>query len=91
MIEALGERPRQGPLRAAIERLCAWRALRPAELGALLGMRPDNLTKRHLSAMVNEGRLLRTHPESFSHPEQAYRARQGTRASLSESDDDDTQ
>ncbi|WP_437338403.1 ATP-binding protein [Sorangium sp. So ce394] len=91
MIEALGERPRQGPLRAAIERLCAWRALRPAELGVLLGMRPDNLTKRHLSAMVNEGRLLRTHPESSSHPEQAYRARQGTRASPSESDDDDTQ
>ncbi|WP_437640202.1 ATP-binding protein [Sorangium sp. So ce854] len=90
MLEALGSRPRQGSLRAAIEQLCAWRTLRPAELGALLGMRPDNLTKRHLSAMVNQGRLLRTHPENPNHPEQAYRASQIPLVSLSDRDDDVT-
>jgi ATP-dependent DNA helicase RecG len=77
-IEGLGDRPRQESLRAVIERLCAWRTLRPAQIGALLGIRPDNLTKRHLSAMVEEGRLTRTHPENLNHPDQAYQARQGS-------------
>ncbi|KYF74142.1 hypothetical protein BE17_23170 [Sorangium cellulosum] len=90
MLEALGSRPRQGPLRAAIEQLCAWRTLRPAELGALLGMRPDNLTKRHLSAMVNQGWLLRTHPENPNHPEQAYRASQIPLVPFGDRDDDVT-
>ena len=62
-VKALGTRPRQGPLRDVIASLCTWRPLKPAELGAILGIRADNLTKRHLTEMVAEGRLRRLFPE----------------------------
>ena len=75
-IRSLGTRPRRSELRNVIESLCAWRALRPVELGSLLGIRPDNLTKRHLSSMVNDGILERIFPDNPNHPDQAYRARQ---------------
>jgi hypothetical protein len=70
----LGRRPRQGPLRAMILRLCAWRPLRATELAALLQIRPDKLTERHLAPMLAAGALVRTHPDHPTHPDQAYRA-----------------
>lgn len=73
-VKALGTRPRQGPLRDAIALLCTWRPLKPAELGAILGIRADNLTKRHLTEMVAEGRLRRLFPDEPTHPNQAYAA-----------------
>jgi hypothetical protein len=75
-LDALTPRTSPPTLRALIVRLCAWRALRPVELGQILGMRPDNLTRRHLSPMVELGSLVRTFPDNPNHPEQAYRARQ---------------
>jgi ATP-dependent DNA helicase RecG len=75
----LGRRPRQGPLRAMILRLCAWRPLRAAELAAILQVRPDKLTERHLAAMLAVGALVRTHPDNPTHPDQAYRAAQPER------------
>jgi ATP-dependent DNA helicase RecG len=75
-VAALGPRPREPQLRAVIKHLCAWRALRPAELAAILGVRADNLTKRHLSAMVDKGILVRSHPATPNHPDQAYSTRQ---------------
>jgi ATP-dependent DNA helicase RecG len=75
-IHALGERPRQAPLRNVIEALCAWQALSSDELGHFLKMNSHNLSKRHLTAMVADGRLVRTHPENPNHPAQAYRAAQ---------------
>lgn len=73
-VKALGTRPRQGPLRDAIALLCTLRPLKPAELGAILGIRADNLTKRHLTEMVAEGRLRRLFPDEPTHPNQAYAA-----------------
>jgi ATP-dependent DNA helicase RecG len=82
----LGRRPRQGPLRAMIVRLCAWRALRAAELAAILGVRADKLSERHLAAMLAAGVLVRTHPDHPTHPEQGYRA---TRPELPADEHDD--
>jgi len=73
-VKALGTRPRQGPLRDVIASLCSWRPLKPAELGSILGIRADNLTKRHLTEMVAEGRLRRLFPGEPTHPNQAYAA-----------------
>jgi ATP-dependent DNA helicase RecG len=72
----LGRKPRQGPLRAMILRLCAWRPLQAAELAAILQVRPDKLTERHLAPMLAAGALVRTHPDNPTHPEQAYRTAQ---------------
>ncbi len=71
----LGARPRQDALRSVIRRLCTVRELTAVELGGLLDIRPDNLTRRHLSPMVERGELERRYPDAPSHPEQAYRAR----------------
>jgi ATP-dependent DNA helicase RecG len=69
----LGARPRQPALRSIIRRLCAWRPLQAAELGALLGMTPANLVRRHLGPMAADGQLERTVPQTPAHPGQAYR------------------
>ncbi|WP_438001459.1 hypothetical protein WMF26_18905 [Sorangium sp. So ce185] len=48
------------------------------------------LVERHLSPMVSEGLLERTHPENLRHPEQAYCSRKdGPAASRDKEDDDD--
>jgi ATP-dependent DNA helicase RecG len=74
-IQQLGERPRKERLRAVIETLCCLREwTTPAELARWLNFRHGNLTERHLSPMVDEGSLERRHPESPTHPEQAYRS-----------------
>lgn len=73
-VTALGTRPRHGPLRDVIASKCRWRPLKPAELGSILGIRADNLAKRHLSEMVAEGHLRRLFPGEPSHPNQAYAA-----------------
>jgi ATP-dependent DNA helicase RecG len=73
-VKALGDRPRQEPLREAIEALCRWRPLSAEKLGQILRVSAHNLSKRHLSPTVAAGRLVRTHPENPNHPAQAYRA-----------------
>lgn len=73
-VKALGPRPRQGPLRDVLASLCTWRPLKLAESGAILGIRVDNLTKRHLTRRVAEGRLRRGFPDEPTHPNQAYAA-----------------
>jgi ATP-dependent DNA helicase RecG len=68
-----GNRPRRNPLRSRIAMLCTdWRT--PVQLATALGNRsaPD-LTRRHLSPMVEAGLLERRHAEK-NHPAQAYRA-----------------
>ena len=37
-------------------------------------MDPDNLVRRHLSPLVEEGAVQRTIPERITHPKQAYRS-----------------
>ncbi|WP_438020290.1 Fic family protein [Sorangium sp. So ce315] len=66
------------------------RAWRPPELAGLLGLADAaKLVERHLSPMVNEGLLERTHPENLRHPQQAYRARRGGPAASRDKEDDD--
>ncbi len=75
ILEGLGRRPRKPKLRAAILSLAALRPWRPLELAELLGFADvSKLVHRHLSPMVTEGLLERTHPENLAHPAQAYRA-----------------
>jgi ATP-dependent DNA helicase RecG len=75
IVDHLGRRPRKDRLRAAILALADLRAWRPIELAAALGISPRGLVERHLSPMVEEGLLVRSHPDSPTHPAQAYRAR----------------
>lgn len=44
------------------------------ELGLLLEMDPANLSKRHLSPLVEQGVVERAIPDRINHPEQAYRS-----------------
>jgi ATP-dependent DNA helicase RecG len=89
LVEGLGQRPRQERLRAVIEALCGWRALSAEALGLYLGMNYENLSKRHLGAMVAEKRLNRTHPENPNHPAQAYRTAQGSLLPTNERTEDE--
>jgi ATP-dependent DNA helicase RecG len=78
ILARLGERPRKERLRAALAELCTLRAYTAGDLAALVHLRADKLVERHLSAMVAEGRLERTFPETPNHPEQAYRSTAAT-------------
>ncbi len=74
-IRGLGPRPRRERLWPVITDLCAVRPWAPAELANVLSLSSTGmLVHRHLSPMVDAGLLERTHPETPSHPEQAYRA-----------------
>ncbi|WP_437593441.1 ATP-binding protein [Sorangium sp. So ce1000] len=89
LLASLGPRPRRDRLRQAILRLTELRAWKPSELAALLGLADAaKLVERHLSPMVNEGLLERTHPESLRHPDQAYRARKNTLAPFGDGEED---
>ena len=71
----LGKRPRKAMLRYTIWRILNERGASTSDdLGLLLEMDPDNLVKRHLSPLVEEGAVERTIPERINHPKQAYRS-----------------
>ncbi len=78
MVEAiarLGVRPRSQRLREVIALICRQRDwTTPAELARWLQIKPENLTTRHLSPMVESGELERRFPDKPTHAEQAYRA-----------------
>jgi ATP-dependent DNA helicase RecG len=74
IVARLGKRPRQGPLRAALVELCAIRPRTASELAGLVRQQASNLVQRHLSPMVEEGRLALRYPDAPTHPDQAYRA-----------------
>ena len=75
MIDRLGYRPRKERLRAAIEAICAARTWTTSgEIARFLRFSQPNLSRRHLTPMVEAGRLARRHPDSPNHPAQAYRA-----------------
>ncbi len=74
-ILTLGKRPRKAALRFTIWRTLNERGPATSEtLGLLLQIDPENLAKRHLSPLVEEGVLERTIPDRITHPEQAYRS-----------------
>ena len=71
----LGKRPRKAMLRYTIWRILNERGASTSDdLGLLLEMDPNNLVKRHLSPLVEEGAVQRTIPERINHPKQAYRS-----------------
>ena len=76
-IERLGTRPRRERLREVLEAICLARDwTTSAEFSRFLHFGQRNLRRRHLTPMVEEGRLAYRHPDSPTHPEQAYRATQ---------------
>ena len=74
-VDGLGSRPRKERLRAVIEAICAAREWTTSgEIARFLSFSQRNLSGRHLTPMVEAGRLERRYPDNPTHPEQAYRA-----------------
>ena len=74
-LDGLGLRPRKERLRAVIEAICAAREwTTPGEIARFLSFSQRKLSGRHLTPMVEAGRLMRRYPDNLTHPEQAYRA-----------------
>ncbi|MBI2378663.1 MAG: putative DNA binding domain-containing protein [Deltaproteobacteria bacterium] len=76
-VRSLPKRASEERLRAAIVDLCGARQWTPAELSVLLGRSVRKLVDKHLTPLVREGRLERTH-ETLTHPDQAYRTKIGS-------------
>ena len=72
-LPAPGQRMGGAALRQLIRDLCGWQALRGEELATLLGKDLKYLRNKHLSAMVQAGRLAFQYPESPNHALQAYK------------------
>ena len=68
-----GQSMRSSALRALICDLCGWQPLRAEELAILLGKDLKYLRNKHLSAMVQAGKLAFQYPESPNHAFQAYK------------------
>jgi len=70
-----GRRLSQPKLREAIQRLCQWQPMSMRTLAAFLGKRKEYLST-HVTPMVEQGKLERTHPEAPRSPNQKYRVSQ---------------
>jgi len=70
--EIHGERLPKEKLREVIYRLCDWKPSSTRQLALLLGKRREYLST-HITPMVEEGNLERTHPEAPRSPNQKYR------------------
>jgi ATP-dependent DNA helicase RecG len=74
-IASLGGKPTPADLRSVIVQLCELGWWTPKELAAVLGRKDaSNLSEKHLSLLVKEGRLERRYADNLAHPMQAYRA-----------------
>jgi hypothetical protein len=63
-----------GPaLQALICDLCSWHALRGEELATLLNKDLKYLRNKHLSVLIQSGKLVFLYPESPNHALQAYK------------------
>ena len=84
-IQRLGSRPRRDAVRDILETICLTRDwTTSAEFSRFLHFGQRNLRRRHLTPMVEDGRLEYRHPNRPSHPEQAYRATRRRPASAEE-------
>ncbi|MDX2055459.1 MAG: ATP-binding protein [Polyangiaceae bacterium] len=72
LVEGLGKKPRAEKLRPVIESLLSERWWASRELAAVLNRDVGSLVEDHLSPMVHEGRLERSHTDP-SHPALTYR------------------
>jgi len=68
-----GERIKEPELRALICDMCAWHALRGEELATLLNKDLKYLRNKHLSVLIQSGKLVFLYPESPNHAMQAYK------------------
>lgn len=69
----LGQRISGPLLQTLICDLCAWHALRGEELATLLNKDLKYLRNKHLSVLIQSGKLVFLYPESPNHALQAYR------------------
>ena len=72
-LPAPGQRMDEAALRQLICDLCEWQPLRGEELAILLGKDLKYLRNKHLSAMIQAGKLAFQYPESPNHALQAYK------------------
>ena len=77
-IDTLGGRSDGLAMRETISALCLWRPHTAEELATLLGRNSDYLKTHYLKPMVTEGLLRLTIPDMPKHPNQAYRAVEGS-------------
>ena len=72
-IQRLPRRPDRAEMETLIEDLCRARGWSSsAELAAILGRDARNLNRQYLKPMAAAGRLVRRHPDSPRHPDQAF-------------------
>ena len=80
-VASLGGKPTVPDLRKLLVQLCELRWWTPKELATVLKRKDvSHLSEKHLSALVKEGRLERRYPDNLAHPNQAYRAIEGSDA-----------
>ena len=72
-LPAPGQRMGEAASRQLICDLCEWQPLRGEELAILLGKDLKYLRNKHLSAMIQAGKLAFQYPESPNHALQAYK------------------
>ena len=73
-LQALGPKPRKATTILLILEICEGRFVTPSQLASLLGRHSVRaLTYSFLTPLVEAGRLQRLHPDTPSHPQQAYR------------------
>jgi ATP-dependent DNA helicase RecG len=77
-VQSLGRRSKLQDVRELIVQLCAVHDWRLDELSILLKRNAVYLRNAHLTPLLAEGVLQRTHPETINHPQQAYRAAQSS-------------
>jgi ATP-dependent DNA helicase RecG len=75
-LKSLGKRAQPEEVKNVIVQLCAWRPMRLAQLGALLGRSADYIRGEYIYPLVQSGRIEYTIPETPAHPQQAYRTRE---------------
>ncbi len=74
-VDGMGLRPRKERLRAVIGAICAARGWTAAgEIARFLSFSQHNLSGRHLTPMVEAGRLERRYPDNPTHPEQVLQS-----------------
>jgi ATP-dependent DNA helicase RecG len=71
-IDSLKSRAPLHEMQDMVRELCAWRPLKPRELNILLKRSRTHVLSAYIKPLVDAGELVRTHPETPQHPEQAY-------------------
>ncbi len=77
-IAALGERAKSSEIKELIKGLCSHGPLQLTQLAQILDRNPKYLRDQFLSKMVRTGQLIYRYADQPAHPQQAYKAPEGS-------------